>query len=144
MTSQGTAGNEVLQATYSIFMPSSVLQSDLANLGVLGVYDVAAVPENKQFPYISLGEISETQEDTLTEWGYNVRWTPHIYTRDRGSQRGLNILGCMNRLLRRVQLPLATMHFVGIWYISELHGEEPDGLTQMVTPTYQVKVQEII
>ena len=54
-----------------------------ANL-TYSVYDIAAIPQNTQPPYIAIGDVSATNDSTKTYWGVEVTVTIHMWSKYEG------------------------------------------------------------
>ncbi len=140
MTAVGTSTDIVQTAIYA------KLTSDTTFMGlVTGVFDWADVPENQPFPYVTLGDITELQDDTMSSRVYDGVYTPHIWTQSTGMKRAKTILARMNQLLHKQPLTLTfgQIH-VGTWYLTVILTEDPDGITQHGVPRYRILTEEAI
>jgi hypothetical protein len=137
MTAVGTATGQIQEAIYQ------KLTNDATFMGLVqGVFDMANVPENQAFPYVTLADTTETQSDTLDTRTYDDTFLLHIWTMTRGFAQAQSILARMNVLLHRQPLSLFSQAHIGTWYLNAQQTEEPDGLTQHVAPRYRILAQE--
>jgi uncharacterized protein DUF3168 len=135
---EGTALQQIQTAAYNALANDSTMQEL-----VTGVFDVSNVPENQAFPYITVGnQATETQTDTFDTRGYDDTFVIDIWTQTRGFQQARAILARMNQLLHRQPLTMSTQSHIGTWYLSAVELEDPDGITQHVTPRYRMFNQE--
>lgn len=68
---------------------------------VKGVYDY--VPEQTSFPYVSLGEVTNTAFDSKTSIGENIVWPIHTWSMYRGKAESYQII---NLILAALKEPL--------------------------------------
>ncbi len=139
MTAVGTAQNQVQTGIYNALTGDSTLMSLLSGGGV---FDASAVPQNQAFPYITLGDCTETQADTMDGRTYELTYTPHIWAIGAGFKACQAIFARMNWLLHRQPLSLATQTHVGTWYMNMRIMEDPDGIHVQGIATYHIRVQE--
>ena len=83
---------------------------------IAGVFDFRGIPPGQQFPYITLGESTETDDSTFDTFGYADTFTLHIWSIQPGSQECQQILKNLNRLLNQQPLDLDQLSHVGTWY----------------------------
>ena len=137
MTAVGTSVSQVQAALYT------KLTGDVTFMGlVTGVFDMAALPENQTFPYVTLADVTEVQDDTLDYRTYDGSYLLHIWTQARGFKQAQTILARMNILLHRQVLSLFSQSHIGTWYLNAQQIEDEDGITQHVAPRYRILVQE--
>lgn len=81
---------------------------------VTGVYD--RVPEDTEYPYVTIGEPDVTPEETKTSFRENIPWTMHAFTFNNGEGKApaYKILNSMLMSLTRTRLavPGYTLHQV--------------------------------
>lgn len=133
---------EIPAAIYAKLVPGGVLDSTLAGLGVTGVFDFRAVPENQAFDYITLGDASEMPDNTFGRRGYDSKILLHIWSRAIGSKTANSILARLNTLLDQQPLSLATQSHVYTMYDWSNRIADPDGLTLHVPVRYKIFTQE--
>lgn len=83
---------------------------------VTGIFDAQGVPRGQAYPYIALGDTTETDDSTFDTIGYEATLTLHIWSMQPNAQEAQRILARMNRLLNGQPLTLADMSHVGTWY----------------------------
>lgn len=99
-----TSTYDIQRAVYGVLSPDPVLATQYS----AAVYD--DVPENAAFPYITLGEWTETDDPkTLDSIGRESTFTVHIWSRARGMAEVQNIAGRIIQILEHQPLSL------GIW-----------------------------
>jgi hypothetical protein len=124
-----TASSEIQTAVSALLVPGDVLDATLTSLGITGVFDDMAVPENQPFDYLTIGDIVEKPNNTLGRRGYDVTFTIHIWSRAKGNKNAQMILARLNQLLDQVHLNLTTQDHVSTMYDSSKFLPDPDGLT---------------
>lgn len=137
-----TATSEIQTAIGDILVPSNVLDATLASLGVTGVFDDRAIPENQAFDYITIGDMQEKSNNTLGRRGYNNTVTVHIWSRAFGNKNAQLILARLNQLLDQQHLSLATQAHVSTMYDMSQFLPQPDGLTLHVPVRYMLYSEE--
>jgi hypothetical protein len=139
MTAVGTALSQVQGAI------ATKLKGDSTLMGlVTGVFDMAALPENQAFPYVTLADTTEVQDDTLDFRTYDGTYLLHIWTQARGFKQAQTILARVNILLHRQVLSLSSQSHIGTWFLNAQQIEDEDGITQHVAPRYRIVVQETL
>lgn len=110
---------QIQTAMYSMLVPGGVLDATLASLGVTGVFDWLAVPQNQPFDYITLGDGYELPNDTLGSSGHSNGYllyaTVHVWSRQKGDANPSAMIDRMNSIfLNRDNQPwtLATLKHV--------------------------------
>lgn len=137
-----TARSEIQAAIYTKLMPGGTLDSQLAALGVVGVFDLRAVPDNQPFDYLIIGDSHEMPMNTLGRRGYEVTTTIHIFSRQRGAKATDGMIARLNALLDQQPLTLATHTHVGTFYEDSRDTAQPDGLTLHTLVMYRIITQE--
>ena len=85
------------------------LTSDTTLMSMItGVFDNAAVPQNQTFPYVTLGDITESPDNRFGRRGYDQINMLDIWDSSNGFLNAQNILAQLNRLLDQQVLTLAT------------------------------------
>lgn len=133
---------QVQQAIYTRLAPSDIPETELASLGVVGVYDKRAVPQNAAFPYVTVGDAYELPDNTLGRKGYRTAHTIHIWSRERGTEEAASIADRLNQLLDQQPLTLASHAHVYTMYDRSFYLDDPDGLTLHVAVRYYIKTEE--
>jgi len=92
---------------------------------ITGVFDFRGIPANQAFPYVTIGEETETDDSTFDTLGYEDTLMLHIWSIQPGAQECRLILKNLNRLLNHQPLALANMSHVGTWYELALTMDDP-------------------
>jgi len=131
----GTATQQIQQAVYG------VLSTDAALLALVpGMYD--EVPENRTFPYLVLGDATETPLDTFARKGRIATITVSIYSMQKGFKESLTIADRVDVLLNRNSFNLSTYDTVYTMYKMLSTQRMGDGLTRKVDIKYDVFAEE--
>jgi hypothetical protein len=135
-----TSHNEIQTGMYAKIAPGGVLDATLANLGLLAVYDLWAVPQNAPFDYLTIGDGHELANDTLgpagAANGFYDYAIVHIWSRQRGTQNPDAMVSRLNQLLHRQALTLPTLTHVSTLYQRTTYMADPDGLTLHIAIQY--------
>jgi len=87
------------------------LTADTTLMGLVsGVYD--EVPEDVEFPYVTLGSITELPDDAHDRQGLTAQVVLHIWSKYRGYAEAARILAAMDQVLDRK--PLAVDGFTDV------------------------------
>ena len=117
------------------------LSGDTALMALVkGVFD--DVPENQAFPYVVIGEATETPSNTFGRKGKDVTCTIHIWSQAKGNTEALTILDRLNDLLDFEPLAVAGYEVIAVEYENAVTLREPDGVTRQVPVRYRVRVKE--
>lgn len=108
---------------------------------VTGVYD--HVPETAGFPYITVGEATETSDNTHTTFGHQTTVTLHIWTRQRGHKQGLELLQSVKAALDRQPLEVDGRHTVLIRHEFTQTLRDPDPEVRHIPARFRVITQEV-
>lgn len=136
MTLVYTAHNEVQTAIYALLAPGGTVDATLAGLGVTGVYDFRAVPQNAVFDYVTFGDGYELPDHTFDSNGYRYYPMLHIWSRKNDTSPASSMLNRINQLLDRQTFTLANLNNVFCLYQRSNWLADPDGLTLHVAITY--------
>lgn len=137
-----TSLSETQTAIYNVLVPAGTLDTTLSGLGVLGVFDFRAVPENQAFDYITIGDSIESPDNTFGRRGYNSIINLHIWSRALGTKTANSILAQLNKLLDQQSLTLTTQSHIFTMYEWSQRIADPDGLTLHVSVRYRLFTQE--
>jgi hypothetical protein len=108
------------------------LTDDTALMALItGVFDFRGIPKDQAFPYVTVGDTTETDDSTFDTLGYEDTFTLHIWSIQPGTQECQQILANLNRLLNHQPLNLANMSHVGTWY--DLSWTLPDPADTRIT-----------
>ncbi|HEY5836175.1 DUF3168 domain-containing protein [Streptomyces sp.] len=114
---------------------------DLMGL-VTGVYD--QVPETAAYPYVVLGESTETPDNRLSGLGRQTTHTLHIWSRYEGYAQALQILAVVVALFDHQPLTVPGLHHVGTYYefSQTLTDPEPPGSLRHVPVRFRVRTEQ--
>ena len=137
-----TARNQLQKAIYAKLTGDTTLMALIT-----GIFDMGNVPENQVFPYITLGNTTETDDSVLARIGYDDTLTLHIWTSNitgpKGSQQSNTILSNLNRLLNHQSLTLDTQNHVGTWYdFSDFLADPGENGVFHMPVRYRMRAQE--
>ena len=144
MTATRTSLPELQTAFFAKMMPSGSLQTDLANLGITGVFDFGQQPENQAFPYITLfSGSSERPKNAFGTRGYVATIQVDIWSIYAGYKECYAILNILNSLFDQQPLLLATHHHVYTLYsLGRPLGEPGDERIRRLMIQYDTFTQE--
>lgn len=117
------------QAIYGILTGDAQLMSK-----VVGVFDF--VPDNNNFPYISIGEFTTNPFETMDRYGQEVTSTIHVWSQRigpnayQGMMQAENIMEDVQRLLARSYIEIDLWGTVGCWGDYSQTLVESDGITR--------------
>lgn len=113
-------------------------------LMITGIFDFRGILRGQAYPYISLGDSTETDDSTFDTAGYDTTFTLHIWSNQPNSQECQRIYVRLNKLFNRKPLVLAGMDHVGTWldFVTTLPDPEDNKLTHMPV-RYRIGAGEI-
>jgi Protein of unknown function (DUF3168) len=142
MSGVQSARREIVEALADILFPANTIQAGLAALGIVGVFDIRAVPENQPFDYLTIGDATELPMNTMGRRGYLTTTTVHFWSRALGTQTADLVIAQLNVLIDQRDLTLATQSHVYTMYDQSMTIPDPDGLTMHTTVRYKIFTQE--
>jgi len=108
---------------------------------VSGVYD--HVPQEEVFPYVKIGELVETEQNTDdAEQNAAVSLTIHCYSRHQGRKEVHAIQLEINRALHRAPLAQAGFKFLTIDHVQSQSFTDADGLTRHGVSEFNILITE--
>jgi hypothetical protein len=126
-------------------LPLSEVQAAFFNaltpaLAPVPVLDAAG--PNQTFPYVTVGEFTGGQFDTLGEQAIDLELTVHVWSRQPGMQECQQLMTLAKDALDRQRLPAAGFQWVDTIFTYAQTLREPDGLTRhgilrFTVPTFQ-------
>lgn len=124
---------------------SSKMQGDDTLMGmVAGVFDFRGIPENQTYPYVTVGDSTETDDSTFDTTGYDTTFTLHIWSIQPGTQECQRILARLNKLFNHQPLTVPGMAHVGTWYdLSNTLADPDDTRVTHFWVRYRIGVGEI-
>lgn len=142
--SAGTSLAELQTAIYARATADSQLMSLL-----VAFLDSGAVPTGQAFPYVDIGNATETAFDSFTPKGYESTFTLHIWDKARGFKRCYQIAARLNQLFLPQAgnpnfLTLATLKHVGTWLdmMQSMNGDPITNDIRHVPLRYRFRTQE--
>lgn len=119
----------------------SALNTDAPlNLVVTGVYD--SVPQQEQFPYVTIGEDVIVEWDTVSNVGASASITIHTWSRARGRAEVKEIQGIIYEALHRKEFSIAGFDVVATDFISSQSFMDADGLTRHGVSTFRILIDK--
>lgn len=103
---------------------------------VSGVYD--EVPEPAQFPYVSLGSITELVDDAHNQRGLEASVVLHVWSKYRGFKEAGLILSQLDAALDRQPLTVAGFEDVSIAHQQHTQLRDPDPQIRHINVSYRV------
>lgn len=137
-----SAKYQVQTAMIALLAPSGIVETTLASLGVLGVFDMNGVPQNQAFPYVVLGDAQEIPKNAFARRGYIVNAKIHIWSQQRGDFEASPILERVNQLIDQQPLSLSTHTHVYTMYEGTSWISNDNIPYMHLTAKYQVYTQE--
>lgn len=120
------------------------VKTDTAPGGVMGkvtgVFDY--VPDAKTYPYISLGEGTETPFLTFGRNGHNNVFTFHIWSQKKGYKESYGILDALVVRLDGFDLVVSGHATVKLEYDSSESMRDPDGITRHVVVRFRLITED--
>ncbi len=132
----GSPSQPLQAAVYTRLSGDSALTSTLR----AAVYD--DVPERTQFPYVTIGEFTEAQNDTMGTTARDLTITVHCWSQAPGMKEIQNVQNRVDQLLDR-WTPTVTG-----WTATEMLQEffetfrDPDGRTRHGVARYRIHIHE--
>ena len=115
-----------------------------ANLMVLvtGVFD--HVPEDQDYPFVAIGELVETEDNTDDpQQGVRASLTIHSYSREWGRKKINDIQEQINQALHRVALVSAGFNFISIDQEQSQSFTDSDGNTRHGVVEFNIIIEEV-
>ena len=142
MTVAQTLQSEAQGAIWTVLNPSGALDTVLASLGFLGLYDQVA--EDQQFDYLSFGPSQELPQRYLNrQRGYLLTVQLDIWSRQPGFLKAQQALSRCNQLIDQEMLTLATQKFVYCQYSGSQQLRDPDEFgTRHIAAKYDIYAME--
>jgi hypothetical protein len=123
------------QAVYSRLSGDAAL----ATMGA-AVYD--EVPQDAAYPYITLGDVTETSNDTMGRTGRDVTLTIHIWSQYPGSKQAKEVYGRLDELLDRWTPTVTGWNAVQMQQEFFESFRDPDGITRHGVARYRIHTHQ--
>lgn len=120
------------------------LKGDVTLMGlVTGIFDFRGIPIGQLYPYVTVGDSTETDDSTFDTPGYEDTCTLHIWSIQPGSRECQQIFQQIQRLLNQQPLELVGMSHVGTWYeMSQTLGDPDDTRLTHMPVRYRIGAGE--
>jgi len=135
MSNQNSAMGPVQATIYTVLTGDSTLK------GLVGTNIFDEVPPNySDFPYVELGDVTETPDNTFSETGRMVEQVIHVYSQAKGWLESQNILEQLVHLIDETLLPNPTgwTTYMSLYTFGQ-EIREPDGVRHIVS-RFTIKV----
>lgn len=115
--------------------------------GEPAVFDAGGVPEGQTFPYVTVGMVIETSDNTLQHMGRNLACTFHVWsqfnnqTGTEGFSNALTIANVLTECLDNADLRIETGTVWRIQFETMHTLLDPDGVTHHVPVSFRVGAQ---
>ena len=117
------------------------LSADSSLMGkVTGIFDF--VPDNQEFPYVTIGEATTVPFATFSRFGEEATITLHIWSRYQGFKEIADIMDDLNRLLGHQDLQVIGYDTITCFYDFSETLREPDGITRHGVVRYRILTQK--
>ena len=113
------------QAVYAMLAANTDLQALIGNPPRLFDY----VPRDSAFPYVVLGDETESDWSTATEGGTEHLFTVHAWSRNAGHREAKQIAEIIRAALHDVPLTLADATLIDLRHLATDFTRESDGQT---------------
>jgi hypothetical protein len=113
------------QAIYSVLAANTDLQALIGNPPRL--FDF--VPRDCDFPYVVIGDATESDWSTATEDGSEHQLTIHVWSRSTGHKEGKTIAGIIRAALSNAALSVSDATLIDIRHLATDSARQPDGQT---------------
>ena len=131
----GSALFEVQKAAYATLTGDAALMAK-----VTGIFD--AVPDDRAFPYVTIGDETETGFNAFSKIGKVVVLTLHVWSQYQGFRQADEILVRINEVLDGAALTVTGYALVAVQFVSSEHLRDPDGITRHVVARFRCLVRE--
>lgn len=111
------------------------------NALVVGVFD--SVPENTEYPYVTVGEDVQNEWDTVDSLGTDCTITIHTWSQGRGRKETKEIQGKIYDALHRAELSYSGYQFVLVDFLNSQSFVDADGLTRHGVQTFRVIIERV-
>jgi hypothetical protein len=111
------------------------------NALIQGVFD--DVPQHQTFPYVSIGESTHNQDDTVGTLGDVASIIVHSWSRARGKKETKQIQGAIYDALHRKSATYTGYDIIGIDWEGSQSFTDADGLTRHGVTTFKILLQKV-
>lgn len=103
---------------------------------------VDGAPEGTAYPYVVLGEVIETPNNALGEFGADSVITLHVWSKSDGYKEGLEIAGHLRRLLDHQPLTVAGHHVVSVRHEQTQTLRDPEPEVRHIPVRFRVTTEQ--
>lgn len=107
---------------------------------VTGIYDQA--PEDATFPYITVGESTHNEFDTVDTLGDVATITVHVWSRYRGKKETKEIQALIYNVLHRANVTYSGFRRISIDWENSQTFIDQDGLTRHGVQTFRILIDK--
>lgn len=130
----------------SLELQGSLFNNLLADAGVTAlvgnrIYD--RVPQNTQFPYISIGEFQTVDDGAECVDGVEVFADLHVWSRSAGQVQAKQIASAIRRVIHDQAFPVAGFNLVDIRHRDTRFLQDPDGETTHGVITFRALIDNV-
>lgn len=113
---------------------------------VTGVFDYRGMPVGQAFPYLTVGDFTETKSagaSSFDKKAWDLTHTMHIWSRQPGMKEAQNILAELNAEFDEQPMTLDSQQSLGTWYdFSQTLGDPDDSRITHIPVRYRITAQE--
>lgn len=120
----------------------SRLSGDAALTTTLGAAVYDDVPDSAAFPYVAIGDVTETPRDTMGTTGRDTTVTVHTWSQYEGSKEVKQIQNRVDELLDRWSPTVAGWNSVHMQQEFFETFRDPDGITRHGVSRYRVHLHQ--
>lgn len=124
------------QAVYTRLSGDSALTTTLG----ASVYD--EVPDAASFPYVAIGDVTETPRDTMGTTGRDATLTVHVWSQYPGSKQVKEVYSRVDELLDRWAATVSGWNAVQLQQEFFETFRDPDGITRHGVARYRVHLHQ--
>jgi hypothetical protein len=120
------------------------LTGDTTLMAMLGSGVLDFVPEDTPYPYVVIGEATETPDNRQGGFGRQTVVTLHVWTQAEGHAQGLRIAGRVTELLDHQPLKIAELDHIAtrFEFSQTLTDPEPPGDIRHVVLRYRIVTEQ--
>lgn len=119
----------------------AALKADPAVSGIAAGHIYDRVPEDRVFPYVSIGATDTVEADAECLTGYEITQQIDIWSREVGYPECKRLTDAVRAALHEIDLALATNALVFLRCIQARMYRDPDGLTSHGALTFEASVE---
>lgn len=121
----------------------AALTADSAFMTLIGSRLYDHVPDNKVFPYVTLGESFASPYRTHSRPGEASLFRLHVWSRAKGFKEGQLIAEAIRPLLDGQHFETADFTFAALWEGPSQALRDPDGISRHIVIDFRIFAMEI-